>query len=240
MSTLQVQNIESQFEKLSFNEETHTYYLDSKPLKGSVSSLIKDFYEPFPQDVAVAMTMLKTGKTEAEILQEWKENNDESKERGHRVHAFAENYPFNKRLIPACPQEEAAKLFWDELPEWIIPVGQELRMYHKIFMFPGTTDCLFYDTRRNGYIIGDYKTNKDLFKNYEGKLMLPPFEHLLDSPYNHYQVQLSFYQILLEQIGLNIIERKIIYLGFDGKYLMYNTEDLTPSLKEYLDLKYTA
>lgn len=235
---MDAKKIQGSFSELSFEETSHTYYLQDKPLKGSVSSLIKDFYEPFPQEEALAKSTARTGKTREETLQEWKENNDESKERGHRVHLFGENYAVNRSLKPSCPQEEAMKKFWDELPEWIIPVGMELRMYHKLYMFPGTSDLLLYDTRRQGYIIADYKTNRDLFKNYKQKRMLAPFNNLLDSPFNHYQVQLSFYHILLEQLGIDVIERKIIYLSLEGKYVMYNAIDLTPQLKEYLPVKY--
>jgi len=235
-----IENIQSHFNDLSFIEDTHTYYLQGKPLKGSVSSLLKDFYEPFPQEDAVAKTMARTGRSKEDILQEWKENNDESKDRGHRVHLFGENYAVNKILVPSCPQEKAMKKFWDELPEWIIPVGMEVRMYHKLYSFPGTTDLVLYDTRRQGYIIADYKTNKDLFKNYKQKKMLEPFSHLLDCPYSHYKIQLSLYQIMLEQLGIKVIERKIIYLNFEGEYVMYNTEDLTLILNKYLKTIYNG
>lgn len=231
-------NIESNFSGLTFDEENHRYFVDNKPLKGSVSTMIEDFYEPFPEDEAIQRTMAKTGKGREEILKEWKDINEESTERGHRVHVFAEKYPFNKKLKPQCPQEAAAKKFWDEMPEWIIPVSVELRMYHKRFMFPGTADLLLFDTKSQGYIIADYKTNKDLHKNFKGKRMLFPFEYLLDSPINHYQVQLSFYQIMLEQLGIHVISRKVIYLDFNGNYKMYECNDLTMQLKDYLNFQH--
>ena len=71
-------------------------------------------------------------------------------------------------------------------------------------------------------------------KNFKGKKMLSLFDDLLDMPLNHYQLQLSFYQILFEQIGLKVEGRKIIWLKPDGEYDMYDTEDYTGILKEYL------
>ncbi len=230
----EITHINKEFNGLTFEEERHLYSLKGKPLKGSVSSVVAEFHEEFPFEEAIAKTMARTGRTKEDIAKEWQDTNEESVVRGNRVHQFGELYPFNRSLKPSCNQELACKKFWDELPEWIIPVGVEVRMYHKLYMFPGTSDILLYDTRRQGYIIADYKTNKDLFKNYMGKVMLAPFDKLLDSPFNHYQVQLSLYDLMLEQIGIHVIERKIIYLDFDGNYIMYNTTNLKPQLEQYL------
>lgn len=231
-------NIDDAFRGLVLDEASHTYTLGDKKLKGSVSGLIKSFYLPFPEEEAVKRTMAKTGRSKEDILKEWKEINEESTDRGSRVHLFGERYPLNKTLVPSCPQERAVKKFWDELPKHIILVGLEIKMYHKSYMFPGTMDLLLYDTINNHYIIADYKTNKDLHKNFQGQRMLPPFNHLLDCPLNHYQVQLSFYQILLEQLGIIVKERKVIYLTLEGEYVMWDTKDYTPQLKNFLKIKY--
>jgi hypothetical protein len=68
--------------------------------------------------------------------------------------------------------------------------------------------------------------------------MLPPFQHLLDCPLNHYQIQLSFYQLLLEQLGIHVKERKVIYLTLEGEYIMWDTDDYTTQLKNFLKTKY--
>ena len=65
--------------------------------------------------------------------------------------------------------------------------------------------------------------------------MLAPFEALLDCPLNHYVVQLSYYQILLEQIGVRVTKRVIVWLGLDGKFTCINTEDVTGILKTNLE-----
>jgi hypothetical protein len=31
--------------------------------------------------------------------------------------------------------------------EWIVPVGVEIKMYHKVFRFPGTADILLFITK---------------------------------------------------------------------------------------------
>ena len=92
-----------------------------------------------------------------------------------------------------------------------------------------------FDTKTQSYIIADYKTNKDLLKNYKGKTMIGPFSHLLDNPLNHYVIQLSYYQLLLEQVGVKVSKRVIIWLGLDGNYQLFNTEDVTDILKQQLN-----
>lgn len=66
--------------------------------------------------------------------------------------------------------------------------------------------------------------------------MLGVFNNLLDNPFNHYQLQLSFYQILFEQSGFKVSSRKLIWLLDDGTYKMYNMDDYTQQLKEQLKI----
>lgn len=230
-----LQKITEPFNKLTFEEKRHRYYVEGKPLDKSVSALISKFYEPFDAQQVAPFTAAKEGIPIEQVLANWAAINQESKDRGHRVHAFGEIYQFNRNLRPSCPQEEAIVKFWKELPEHILPLAAELRMYHFKHLFAGTADIILFDTKTQTYIIADYKTNKDLFKNYKGKTMLSPFNHFLDCPLSHYVIQLSYYQILLEQIGIKISKRVIIWLGLDGNYQLFNTEDVTEILKNELE-----
>jgi len=223
--------IQSPFNNLTFEEKKHKYYVEGTPLKTSVSGLITQFYEKFNAELVAPYSAAKEGVTTEEILAQWATINQESRDRGHRVHNFGELYQFNRSLKPSCPQEEAIVAFWKSIPEHIIPVAAELRMYHFKYLFAGTADIILFDTKTQTYIIADYKTNKDLFKNYKGKTMTGPFSHLLDSPLNHYVIQLSYYQLLLEQVGVKVTKRVIVWLGLDGKFSMIDTDDVTDILK---------
>ena len=230
-----LQRIQQPFNKLSFEETKHRYYVEGNPLSKSVSALIGDFYEHFNAEQVAPYSAAKAGVTTEEILKQWADINQESRDRGHRVHAFGEIYQFNRNLRPSCPQEEAIVKFWQDVPEHILPLAAELRMYHFKHLFAGTADIILFDTKTQTYIIADYKTNKDLLKNYKGKTMLGPFSHLLDNPLNHYAIQLSYYQLLLEQVGVKVSKRVIIWLGLDGNYQLFNTEDVTDILKTTLN-----
>jgi len=222
------------FNELEFDEGKHLYTINGHKINSSVSKIIKNFVKPFNLNGISKGVAKKEGVSQDVILKRWKQAGKEACDKGTRVHLFGELYPFDRTLKPSDKYEEAVVKFWDDLPDHIVPVVMELRMYHKDYLFAGTGDILLYNKNTGHYIIGDYKTNKDLFKNFKGQRMLSLFDDLLDMPLNHYQLQLSFYQILFEQIGLKVESRKIIWLKPDGEYEMYDTEDYTGILKEYL------
>lgn len=228
------------FKGLTFNEDAHKYFVDGKPLNTSVSGVIKNFYEPFNSKEKSQDVAQKEGVSQQEILQRWKSNSDEACELGTKVHLFGEVYPFNRHLKPKDGFEQAIVKFWNDLPPHIIPVMMECRMFHLKHLFGGTSDILLYNTKTDNYIIADYKTNKDLFKNFRMKKMLGIFRKFLDNPFNHYQIQLSLYQILLEQVkGIKVESRKIIWLKETGDYIMYDANDFSKELTEQLDIIYS-
>ena len=101
------------------------------------------------------------------------------------------------------------------------------------------TKCIEVDSLSHTFLctkrlIPTHNTNEDLFKNYKGKTLLSPFEDLLDSPYNKYQLQLSMYQLLFEQCGYEVESRRIIWLRPNGVYENFKTEDLTQKLLKEL------
>ncbi len=234
-----------EFKDLTFNEEAHKYYVKGQPIKKSVSAIIKNFTTGFDRNgISKNITyskniineLLNTGvkyKTE-DITKPWDDKTKIACDTGTEVHLFGELYPFNTELKPRNKKEEAIKKFWNDLPDFIQPVIMELRMYHKKYMFAGTADILLYNRKSDTFIIGDYKTNENLFKNFANKYLLSPFEDKLDRPFEKYEIQLSLYQILFEQTGYRVSSRKLIWLLPDGTYKMYTLEDHTKILKEYL------
>ena len=235
MENLKIQILDY-FKGLQFDEAEHRYAVNGQQIKISVSGVIKHFVEPFDKYTISARIAARDGISQQDVLKSWENEAQRACQNGKDTHLFGELYPFNRHIKPRTKFEEAIVNFWNDLPSTVIPVVMELQMYHKEYMFAGTADILLYNTVTKTFIIGDYKTNKDLFKNYKGKTLLNPFKNLLDTPYNKYQLQLSFYQILLEQAGFKVSSRKLIWLKPDGSYLLYNTDDYTEILKEQLKI----
>lgn len=226
--------VKKYFDKLHFEESIHKYYVDGEPLKTSVSGVVGKFGKVFDSHNISLGVAKKEGRTQAEVLQEWKDISDKACDLGNEVHLFGEDYFSDRTLKPSNGFEEAIVKFWDSLPSFLIPAFPELQMYHFEKMFGGTADIILYNTKTGKFVILDYKTNKDLFKNFKGQTLLAPFDYLLDCPYNKYQIQLSLYQILLEQTGVEVSSRKIIWLKPDGEFELYDAIDLTDELRKQI------
>lgn len=234
---MSVQEISEFYSALSFNAERHEYTVGDTVISQSVSQIIKDFVKPFERERISQMVAANRGVAQEVVLAEWDKKRDDACDKGNRVHDFGERYMFDRSLKPSDGYEESVVKFWNDLPGFIEPVSAELQMYHKEFMFAGTADILLYNTATKQYIIADYKTNEDIFKNYKKQKMLGLFNNLLDMPFSKYELQFSFYQILLEQTGVKVNSRKLVWLREDGTYQLYDTENYTKLLLDYLKAK---
>ena len=223
--------IKEYFKELQFDAQKHSYEVRGKPLT-SVSKTISKYVEKVDFDKIAGFVAKKRGITKAEVLAEWEAKKIASCNQGTLVHTFGENY--NGMQKPTNGFEEAIVKFWDNIPDYIEPFLFELQMFSETLGIAGTSDIILFNNKTGKFIIADYKTNEDLFKNYKGKTLLPPFEDLLDSPYNKYQLQLSMYQLLFEQCGFEVESRRIIWLKPNGTYENFKTEDLTQKLLKEL------
>jgi len=227
--------------KITFNEELHKYYVDSNPLSISASGVIGNFYESF-ETKKIAKSISKSLLdivSQNDVLASWDELCEIGQNTGTKTHIFGEFYPFDRSLTPENNQEIACKNYWDNMPKYYKPLIMEQRMYHFKYMFGGTADITLFNEKTGNILLGDYKTNKDLFKNFGGKMMLSPFEDMLDMPFSHYVIQLNIYKILLEQVEGIIVEgMQIIWLRRNKSYQMYSIPDITDRVKKALDNLY--
>ena len=153
-------------------------------------------------------------------------------------------------LIPTRKKEEAILKFYDELNENLHFVLAETKVYtgkNKELTnlkqdYCGTFDILFYykdpnDDSKSGLCIFDFKTNSELYKDFNrnnGIMMYTPFSDMYSEPYGAYTLQLSAYQMPLEDIGLKVIARRIVWLKEDGTYELIPLKDVTKQLREVL------
>ena len=108
--------------------------------------------------------------------------------------------------------------------------------------YAGTFDLLWYyknptDDSKSGLIILDYKTNGSLTNDFNrgaNRYFAEPFGDLYDEALSSYKLQLSAYQLPLEDIGLKVIGRRIIWLKDDGNYELIPIDDYTERLRKTL------
>jgi len=218
------------FDGLEF--DSHRYFVGGEPLRCSVSKLVEGHAERTDFGAIALRKDREQGLPEGTTKAAWDAHSKAACDRGTKIHLFAERWLGDKNLEPSSPEEEAVVAFWESVPPRWGHVLSELRMWHKEDLYAGTMDALLRDGETGEFAIVDYKTNRDLFKNFMGKTLLPPFDNLLDSPFNKYQVQLSYYQTLFEQTGHRVTKRKVVWLMPGGGHKVYDVEDLTGLLRQ--------
>ena len=239
-------SLKNEFSELLFVEESHTYFVAGQKLP-SVSSLITNFYDEFDTESEALKYSLKKRLDIDDVKGAWTGENVRSTTKGTKIHNFAEDYAkwkyFNIGEKPTafCKQSLGVIEFWNNLPTYLMPVALEIQMYSKKYGYCGTADILFYNLNDGTFVLGDYKTNKELFSN--PKFPSKPLKllskdlGLLQDNFGKYTLQFSFYQILLENIGLEVSSRMLIWLRPDGSnlYSTHRTKDVSKELRELLE-----
>ena len=161
------------------------------------------------------------------------------------ISQYSEEYSY---LAPIHPKEEAVEKFLDALPPSYHLVLNETRVYsgknsdasrNLSQQVCGTFDMLYYydgggKPEKAGFVIFDYKTNKCLESEFNlrfGKYLQKPFDDFVEQDLSLYTIQLSLYALMLEDIGLKVIDRKLIWLKEDGTFEKKTVPDVTEKLR---------
>ena len=261
------------FKGLEFVEDGHKYFLNGQELT-CVSNVAHLFQEHFDAHTKAFETFERNydnpdskyyRMTAEQIEKAWELNSKHACEHGTERHEFSENIfyfmtrqydkispAFKDRLTEdggfkaIYPKEEAAVKFYEELPQHMVPILAETKVFDTELGYSGTFDLLcYYDadldpnpkSYGSGLFVLDWKTNKDLFKNFNEKKLLPPFDGLLDMPLSIYKLQLSLYMNCLDKIGMKVVGRCLMWLRPDGNYDKISLESYMPALRKALKEK---
>ena len=237
-------NLKDKFPELEFYEDTHTYYVSGEKYP-SVSSLISNFYEPFNTDGIAMGYARKHGFDVEEVKQAWKGKSKRSTDAGTEIHKFGEDYAYHRYFgigeKPVVLDKQCLGIvqFWNDLPDRYTPVELELQMYSKLYKYCGTADKILYDYETDSYVISDWKTNESLTSDYNKNPLfhIPEELGLVQDGFGKYTLQFSFYQILLEEVGVKVTDRILVWLQEqeDKKlYKTFHTKDVTEHLRKWL------
>lgn len=223
------------FADLRFDEARHLYFVNGENYP-SVSKKLESHYEKFDKELWLPRCAEKEGIPIWELEKKWDDKRDAACDMGHDTHDFLEHYKPGLDYLADIPQKKAGiKFFKDYIhcknPRYTI-IYRELRMIHRLFKFCGTTDILLWDNAEQCIVIADWKTNEDLFKTYG--YLKAPFDHFQSNPFNKYQLQFSYYQLMIMQSKYKVSNRLLIYLDSEENYTLYPCIDLTKDLTEYL------
>lgn len=240
------ESLKNNFNELEFFEDSHTYFVAGKRFP-SVTGIINKFTDEFNTDLEAERYAKKNNFDKDDVIHGWDGEGLLGTTKGSRVHLFGEDYAkwkyfgIGDKPRVTCKQCLGVIQFWNELPLYIVPVALEIQMYSKKYGYCGTADILCYDTLNNKFILYDYKTNKKIFDERNNwtkhlKYIDSKFDLIQDS-FGKYTLQFSFYQILLEDIGVEVSHRNIVWLNDNGEklYQTYRTPDVTQNIRAWLE-----
>lgn len=254
------EKIKKAFDGIFFKEDTHQYFLPEKGnIELNCVSNMTHKYVPYVDwDEVCRNKAMKLGIPFEELKEKWRYNNIKATNSGTHVHEYGESWfyyargekdkviPMFKRQIegdyflPNSKKEEAVEAFysWYLRQNGLYTIMPETQVYTD--KYAGTFDLLAYykhptDDTKSGLVLLDWKTNNALHNNFarnNNSMLLPPFDHLYNEDESLYTLQLSLYQIPLEDIGFKIVGRRLIWVKEDGTYEMVRINDETKRLRQ--------
>ena len=191
---------------------------------------------------------VKFNEVQQSILDGWQDENKKSCDRGTKIHAKLEEYFYGKgkdislKKFGVGGKFECRKDYTDldldygVYPEYLIAVTKDN------LNLAGQIDLLVKNG--NEITIIDHKTNKEIklksvYNPYtkSATKMKYPLNNLDDVNYNHYQLQLSTYAWMLQQLNPNFIIKDLILNHYDhnNKNTIYHCDYLKDEVEKMLN-----
>jgi len=194
---------------ISLEEESHTYTLLNSDIEfKSVTEFIHTFFKPF-DELKIAKKLTQTslkykGMSVEQLINSWHKRRD----RGTTVHKQIEDFINSKFRIS---ESEINKLDLKSIQginfikkkclKETNYLASEVIIYSEELKLAGTIDLVIYNKEENHISLIDWKTNKKINKrsfNNNQKGIKHPLNNMDDCNFNHYNLQLSMYQYILE------------------------------------------
>jgi len=232
---LAVVNAHARDARITFDEPSHTYSIDGSKYDISCTGFVHSFFGHFDADKVIANMMKGRnwneenkywGKTPEEIKAGWAANGKAASEAGTRMHLDIEHYynsdPVGNMAMDeweACPGPE-----WDyfmnyetkfRMPGGYIPFRTEWLVFYEEIRLAGSIDMVY--KKPDGTIaIYDWKRARDIKIENPFQKGLTPVDHLPDTNYWHYTLQLNVYATILEKkYDMKVSELALVILHPD-------------------------
>jgi len=243
-----------------FDEPTHIYTVVN-PETGEADSnytsvtTVNHSYFPEFNEEEVLKKMRKSPKfpfseyandTDEEIKVKWQEIKDEACDQGTEMHYRIECFYNNMGLKNSKDFELEMKyfaMFYND-HKHLIPYRTEWRLYDTDLKIAGSIDMIFKDPngKSDELVMYDWKRCKKIeHTNPFGWGKYKCIEHLPDSNYWHYCLQLNTYKYMIEKhYGMKVTEMYIISMHPNNEnksYLKYEIKDLSKELEELMRIR---
>lgn len=229
---------------IEFDEPTHVYTVKGNNKYTSVTTWNHSHFEHFDAgDVIKRMEEKGTlqdpsskyfGKTKSEILEMWKKNGKEASESGTKTHLHVE-YFYNKMNVADDSVEYQYFMnFVNDHPN-LEAYRTEWCVYDEDLKVAGSIDMVFKNKENGEFYIYDWKRSKGIvYENPYGKTAITScINHISDSNFWHYALQLNVYRRILK-LHYNIEITKLCLVVLHPNNKNYNEIEL-PFMDEEME-----
>lgn len=203
---------------ITLRESDHKYFVKPYPnLKfTSVTTLLHEYFTPFESE-KIANELAGHGKYAEWSVQDLLDDWEQSGVTGTKVHKALEEFKLHG-VIPENPHIKARHGI-----NWIYNnnILEDYHVFAEVMLFSadlqiaGTVDVILQHKITGKFYMLDYKTNKKISKSamYGATGISNITKHLPDCNFQHYTLQMSIYQYLLEtEYNIKIESRTIVHL----------------------------
>lgn len=227
--------------RISFDEKTHTYYIDGS-CEGiiSVTTLIHNHFPKFDSTKVLKLMKNKTEKypnmTDEQIKKMWSDNGKIASESGTKLHKMIENF-YNK-IENNKDDEKSIEFqhfirFNKTIESKFIPYRTEWSVFDGSLDLAGQIDMI-YKKQDGTYALYDWKRVKEIKKENMFERGLGKLRDLDHCNYIHYSIQLNIYKRILEtRYDIHISEMCLVILHPENDdYILEKVNDMS----KYIDI----
>ena len=194
-------------DRIKFDEGPHIYWVDGKKMDISVTKWVHSHFTHFDANKIIDKMMKSRkwkqskyfGKTKEEIKQQWNQNGKEASEAGTKLHYDIECFYNGKKIDNDSIEYKQFLSFNEKIGSKLKPYRTEWTVFDEELNISGSIDMIFEDVD-GSLLIYDWKRSKGIKKsNYYDSSITECINHLPDSNFWHYALQLNTYRMILER-----------------------------------------
>lgn len=211
--------------RISFDEKTHTYYVDESS-EGiiSVTTLIHKHFPKFDSDAILKKMKNKKEKypnmSDEQIKKSWSDNANNASKNGTKMHKMIENYYNcidNEKNDENLTEFKHFLNFNSKIKDKFEPYRTEWSIFDGELELAGQVDML-YKKQDGTYALYDWKRVKEIKKDNPFEKGLGKLSDLDHCNYIHYSLQLNIYKRLLEtRYNMKVSEMCLVILHPDNQ-----------------------